>query len=156
MTNGNAYPPEERRLNRLLDLLVPPAPSDLLRARIEKALDARSAGPAVSGAGKAPRAAAWARTAAALLLAAAVAVASWMPAPGDGPTAAGGPPQRDGAAWAAVEPNPHAGEGIALVGADGGGIGGVALVRAAWDEPAAGATTNALATEDDLDLVPLD
>lgn len=154
MTEDNGYSREDRRLDRLLGVLKPPLPSDLLRARVEKALEARPKGPSAAGPRPGRRGAALARIAAALVLTAAVAVASWMPAPGNKDSGAGTQSMAV-ADPGAAEPVEETAESVSLVGA-GGTFGGVTLVRAAWDEPAAEAAANAAASEDELDLIPLD
>ena len=164
MTDRKEPTLDEVGLKRLLGVLRPPAPSDLLRARIENAMvrapvsasDAGSNG-ATPGSGlparPEPRPGFYARLAASVLLAAGVALAIWLPgSPRDG----GAPVTRQLAAGSAggKSPTVYAGQenaqenaqenngetefGLTLVGG-GTPVTGIALVRADWSAAPVGA-----------------
>ncbi|MDH3240415.1 MAG: hypothetical protein OEO83_07095 [Alphaproteobacteria bacterium] len=178
ISQDNSRGMTDAQLDRLLDELeTPPAPSDLLRARLHADPlrasprdDAAKGGPAgtpdATGGGRfSERRALYARIAATLCLAAVVGMASWLPAPG---------PARDGAvARLAVPVAPFAapaprawelagnqggsetlrtGPALSLVGGDGAAIGGIGLVQAAWS---GGAGADAV-DGGELDDIPLD
>ena len=75
----------DQALDRVLGELKAPSPSDLLRARLDNAMgtdgDAQRAASPSRSRRPAPRAALFARMAAALLLAAGTGLAAWLPAP---------------------------------------------------------------------------
>lgn len=140
---------DDQGLKRLLEVLRPPAPSDLLRVRVEKAitrgpvsgLTAGSYGAAAKS-GVSSRASRYARFAAGLLVVAGVGLALWVPAP---PHEGGSPVPRQMAATAvggdrsrAYVAPPYAqgnGTGTDLgVTLTGGGAAftGIPLVRANW------------------------
>jgi hypothetical protein len=161
MTDRKEPTLDETGLKRLLGVLTPPAPSDLLRARIENAIvsapvsgsDAGFNG-ATPGAGvparALPRPGLYARLAASVLLAAGVALAIWLPgSPRDGGApvtrqwaagSAGGnsatvyAAQENAAENAAENAQENGREnaiGLTLVGG-GAPVTGIALVRADW------------------------
>ena len=163
MTDRKEQTLDESGLKRLLGVLKPPAPSDILRARIENAI----AGAPVSGpdagfngatpgpgipAHTLPRPGLYGRLAASVLLAAGVALAIWLPgSPRDG----GAPVTRQWAAGAVggnsatvsasqenaqenAQVNGRETEiGLTLVGG-GAPVTGIALVRADWSAASGG------------------
>ncbi len=166
----------DEALDRILGELKAPAPSDLLRARLDNAMgtdgDAQRVASPSPSRRPAPRAALFARMAAALLLAAVTGLAAWLPAPGPAPgsgTLAASPapvpsPWRavldqgapaDGAAEAEI--------GLTRVGDDGATAAAVVLVRADWsaalarEENDRGFTAeDGAETLSDLEAIPLD
>jgi hypothetical protein len=139
----------DAQLDGLLDALkAPPAPSDLLRARLANAaVKGPPAGPpqAADGNWFLGRQAFYGRIAAALCLAALVGMAAWLPAPGSSGDGAGtrlagaplAPVSQAPEAWdsATVQSGtdmPDTGPALALVGGDGAAISGVGLVQASW------------------------
>lgn len=164
MTDRKEPTLDEAGLKRLLGVLRPPAPSDLLRARIENAIvsapvsgsDAGFNG-ATPGSGvrarALPRPGLYARLAASVLLAAGVALAIWLPgSPRDGGApvthqwAAGSTGGNSATVYAAQEnAQENNGEnaiGLTLVGG-GTPVTGIALVRADWSAAPAGVENDA-------------
>jgi len=152
-------------LDRLLDELKAPPPSDLLRARLNNAaLATARVGGRMGSAGSplAFRAGVKARLAAALALAALVGLAALLPAPG--PAGVQRPvqfaaPQPEGpstiaaADSVAAEGGVDSGPALALVGGGDAAITGVGLVRAGWSSASAGALADG---DSELDAIPLD
>ncbi len=153
-------------LDRLLDELKAPPPSDLLRARLNNA--ARAGGRmGAAGSPLAFRAGVKARLAAALALAALVGLAALLPAPG--PAGVQRPVQfaapepeepwtvaesvAEAADSAAEEGGADSGPALALVGGGDGAITGVGLVRAGWSSASAGDLADG---DSELDEIPLD
>lgn len=160
---GSSPPLTDAELDRFLDELKAPPPSDLLRARLHAAAQRKaSVGRPLSPAAamfSAPRAAFCGRLAAALVLAGLVGMAVWLPAAG--PARKAGPVQM--AAAAAAPSNAvadlsgtgdEAGSGptLALVGGGDAAIGGVGLVQAGWSQADRGAGADG---DEGLDEVPL-
>ena len=176
MTDRNDPSPSDKALDRLLGELKAPAPSDLLHARLENAIgadaDAARAASLSLGGRPAPRAAMFARIAAALLIAAGTGLAAWLPAPGPAPrpgTLASSPAPVASPWWAVLNegaPADAAEEaeiGLTLVGDDGATAAGVALVRADWSAALAStendtgfAVEGGAETLSDLEAIPLD
>ncbi len=159
----------DAQLDGLLDALkAPPAPSDLLRARLANAaVKGPQAGPprAADGNRFSGRQAFYGRIAAALCLAALVGMAAWLPAPGTSRDGAGtrlagaplAPASRAPEAWDSATAQsgtdiPDTGPALALVGGDGAVISGVGLVQASWS----GATVAQADEGSDLDEISLD
>ncbi|MCH8917003.1 MAG: hypothetical protein IIC52_03015 [Proteobacteria bacterium] len=167
----------DQALDRVLGELRAPAPSDLLRARLDNAMatdgDGGRAG-APSPAGRtAPRAALFARLAAALLIAAFTGLGAWLPALAPGPGSLAASPAfflapvpvvrqavfDDGAAEAEI--------GLTLVGGDGAAFAALGLVRADWSAALAraendrgfaaqGGAESGAENVSDLEAIPLD
>ncbi|MDX1483394.1 MAG: hypothetical protein R3229_02835 [Alphaproteobacteria bacterium] len=161
-------------LDRLLDTLKAPPPSDLLRARLRAAtLNAAKVGltSRFAAADRSWRRAAFGRIAAGLVLAAGIGLGVWWPAPGTGPGPRAGAPAAAPVTadrWALTrdvaldDVAAEAALGLTLVG-DGDAIaGGVGLVRAGWSgSPEGTAETAPSGPADDgidagLDAIPLD
>ncbi len=155
----------DEALDRILGELKAPAPSDLLRARLDNAMgtdgDAQRVASPSPSRRPAPRAALFARMAAALLLAAGTGLAAWLPAPGPAPVPS---------PWRAVldqgAPADSAAEaeiGLTLVGSGGAAMAAVGLVHADWsaalarEENDRGFTAeDGAETLSDLEAIPLD
>ncbi len=158
----------DEALDRILGELKAPAPSDLLRARLDNAMgtdgDAQPVASPSRSRRPAPRAAGFARMAAVLLLAAGTGLAAWLPAPVPAPVPS---------PWRAVldqgVPGDTAAEGaeigltFALVDSGGAAMAAVGLVRADWSAALAGAENDRdFAPEagaenlSDLEAIPLD
>ena len=168
----------DEALDRILGELKAPAPSDLLRARLDNAMgtdgDAQRVASPSPSRRPAPRAALFARMAAALLLAAVTGFAAWLPAPGPAPgsgTLAASPAPVP-SPWRAVLDQGAPADGAAeaetgltltLVGSGGAAMAAVGLVRADWsaalaraeNEPGFAAEGGA-ETLSDLEAIPLD
>ncbi len=155
----------DEALDRILGELKAPAPSELLRARLDNAMgtdgDAQRVASPSPSRRPAPRAALFARMAAALLLAAGTGLAAWLPAPGPEPVPS---------PWRAVldqgAPADSAAEaeiGLTLVGSGGAAMTAVGLVHADWsaalarEENDRGFTAeDGAETLSDLEAIPLD
>ena len=169
----------DQDLDRVLGELKAPAPSDLLRARLDNAMGPAGHGAPVAPSTRyrraAPRAALLARIAAALLIAAVTGLAAWLPAPGavSGPGSVAVAPAPVPSSWQAAleedtpgDPADEAEFGLALVGGDGTAMDAVALVRADWTATLASADDDAGFAADggggeaeavsDLEAIPLD
>jgi hypothetical protein len=161
----------DAQLDGLLDALeTPPAPSDLLRARLANAAaKGRPAAPVQASRGG------WffrhqalcGRIAASLCLAAVVGMAAWLPAPAPAPSGKGPvvrvaeaplPPVLPASeAWDSADlpsafETADAGPALSLVGDGGAAISGIGLVQASWS----GAGAADLDESGELDDIPLD
>lgn len=127
---------DDAGLKQVLGVLVPPAPSDLLRARVEKAITHAPVQGATARAGATGRASRYSRIAACMLLMAGVAAAIWLPtAPRQlAPVLAGG----NGTTSIPVGDNGETGV-IALTLVGGGApVSALPLVHADWTNIRAG------------------
>ena len=168
----------DEALDRVLGELKAPAPSDLLRARLDNAMgtdgDAQRVASPSPSRWPMPRTAMLARLAAALLIAAFTGLAAWLPPPGlvPGPGILAASPAPVPSPWRAVLDQGAPGDGAAeaetgltltLVGSGGAAIAAVGLVRADWsaalaraeNEPGFAAEGGA-ETLSDLEAIPLD
>ncbi len=169
----------DQALDRVLGELRAPAPSDLLRARLDHAMaadgDAAPARAPTPAGRTAPRAALLARLAAALLIAAFTGLGAGLPVPGPAP----GPGTLAASPAFSLAPVPvvrqavfddgpaEAEFGITLVGGDGAAFADLGLVRADWSAALAraendrgfavqGGAESGAENVSDLEAIPLD
>ncbi len=160
---------DDAGLKRLLGVLKPPKPSELLRARVENAI--HDAPPSASKSTPdapprtAPRRALYGRIAASVVLAAGIALGTWLPAPqpsGGTPvtvqlaTGTGGSTggtdfsRRQDVQDTGKDTSQESELGLALVGG-GTPVTGIGLVHADWDSADSGTGTGFEETSDGVD-----
>ncbi len=156
----------DEALDRILGELKAPAPSDLLRARLDNAMgtdgDAQRVGSPSRSRRPAPPAALFARMAAVLLLAVGTGLGAWLPAPGPAPVPSPWRAVLDQGAPGDTAAEAEIGLTFALVGS-GGAMAAVDLVRADWSAALVGAENDGgfaaeggAETLSDLEAIPLD